>query len=228
MYSVYNFSDNKMFQKDKLERLLKIHNVSRDQILRDTLGKNPKEFSNWKVKWSRLINKKEDDPHNFGLLELSELLARYFNSRGNTNQPVLANSHFITKDTIISGLGELLQNGQVRPYTKKDGNKLSVIEKWKNYQYIYMRMGSSSGSVRYFKPLNHIENEAIYGLSISREKKTKKLFVGYLKPLSNGSFDIVDKSIISDEIINVIAKNITIEASSRITAANYPSDDQWR
>jgi hypothetical protein len=228
MYSVDNFSDNKMFQKDKLDRLLKIHNVSRDQILRDTLGKNPKDFSNWKVKWSRLINKKEDDPGNFGLLELSELLTRYFNSRGLTTQPILANSYFITKDTIINGLGELLQNGQVRPYTKKDGNKLSVIEKWKNYQYIYMRLGSSSGVVRYFRPLTQIENDAIYGLSISREKKTKKLFVGFLKPLSNGSFDIVDKSIISDEIINVIAKNITIEASSRISAANYPNDDQWR
>ena len=79
---LFNNSTNDMFQKDKLENLLKIHNVSRDQVLRDTLGKNPKDFSNWKVKWSRLINKKEEDPGNFGLLELSELLSKYFNKIG--------------------------------------------------------------------------------------------------------------------------------------------------
>ena len=57
---LFNNNTDDMFQKDKLENLLKVHNVSRDQVLRDTLGKNPKDFSNWKVKWSRLINKKEE------------------------------------------------------------------------------------------------------------------------------------------------------------------------
>lgn len=225
---LFNNNNDEMFQKEKLEELLKIHNVSRDQILRDTLGKNPKDFANWKVKWSRLINKKEKDPHNFGLLELSELLTRYFNSRGNTFQPVLGNTHFITRDTLIEGIGELQQNGQVRLYTKKEKKKLNVIEKWKNYQFLYMRQGSQAGSVRYFRPLNNVENDALYGLSISREKKTKKLFVGYLVPKDGGTFDVVDKSTITDEIITIIAKNINIEASSRFIAANYPIDSQWR
>lgn len=225
---LFHNNNDEMFQKEKLEQLLKIHNVSRDQILRDTLGKNPKDFANWKVKWSRLINKKEKDPHNFGLLELSELLTRYFNSRGNTSQPILVNTHFITRDTLIDGVGELLQNGQVRPYTKKEKKKLSVIEKWKNYLFVYMRSGSLAGSVRYFKPFHGIENDALYGLSISKEKKTKKLYVGYLKPTDNGNFDIVDKSTITDEVITTIAKNISIESSSRFVAANYPLDSQWR
>lgn len=225
---LFHNNNDEMFQKEKLEELLKIHNVSRDQILRDTLGKNPKDFANWKVKWSRLINKKEKDPHNFGLLELSELLTRYFNARGNTFQSVLGNTHFITRDTLINGIGELQKNGQVRVYTKKDMRKLSVIEKWKNYQFLYMRSGSLSGSVRYFKPLNGIENDSLYGLAITREKKTKKLFVGYLVPKDGGTYDIVDKSTITDEVITTIAKNIYIDASSRFAAANYPIDSQWR
>jgi len=219
---------NEMFQKEKLEQLLKVHNVSRDQILRDTLGKNPKDFANWKVKWSRLINKKEKDPHNFGLLELSELLTKYFNSRGNTFQAVLSNTHFITKDTIINSVGELQKNGQVRIYQKKDIKRLCVYEKWKNYQFLYIRFGSLSGAVRYFKPLNGIENDSIYGLSISREKKTKKLFVGYLVPKDGGTYDIVDKSTITDEFITTFATNIHVDASSRFVASNYPSDSQWR
>ena len=225
---LFNNNTDDMFQKDKLENLLKIHNVSRDQVLRDTLGKNPKDFSNWKVKWSRLINKKEEDPGNFGLLELSELLAKYFNSKGNIHQNILANTHFITRDTTINGIGELQKNGQVRIYQKKEARKLVVIEKWKNYQFIYMRFGSLSGSVRYFKPLNGVESDAVYGLSISRERKTKKLYVGYLEPTDNGNFDIVDKSTISDDKISVIAKNVTVESSSRFVAANYPLDSQWR
>ena len=225
---LFNNNEYEMFQKDKLDELLKIHNVSRDQVLRDTLGKNAKLFANWKVKWSRLINKKEKDPHNFGLLELSDLLVKYFNSRGKTDQPILSNTHFITKDTIITGLGELQQNGQVRLFNKNEKKKLCVIEKWKNYQFIFMRSGSLAGSVRYFKPFHGIENDALYGLSISREKKTNKIFVGYLVPKDGGNFDIVDKSTITDETITTIAKNITIQDSSRFAAANYPADNQWK
>ena len=36
---LFDNNEDNMFQKDKLENLLKIHNVSRDQVLRDTLGK---------------------------------------------------------------------------------------------------------------------------------------------------------------------------------------------
>nr|BAR28698.1 hypothetical protein [uncultured Mediterranean phage uvMED] len=221
-------SQDEMFQKDKLEDLLKIHNVSRDQILRDTLGKNPKEFANWKVKWSRLINKKEDDPHNFGLLELSELLTKYFNSRGNIHQTILANTHFITRDTKINGIGEIQKNGQVRVWSKKEIRKLIVVEKWKGFQFVLMRAGALAGCVRYFKPLVGIENDSLYGLSISREKKTKKLYVGYLDPKDNGNFDILDKSTITDKVVSTIAINVNIEASSRFAAANYPTDSQWR
>ena len=91
-----------------------------------------------------------------------------------------------------------------------------------------MRFGSLSGSVRYFKPLIGVEGDAVYGLSISREKKTKKLYVGYLEPTDNGNYDIVDKSTITDDKISVIAKNVSVEASSRFVAANYPIDSQWR
>ena len=91
-----------------------------------------------------------------------------------------------------------------------------------------MRSGSLAGSVRYFKPFHGIENDALYGLSISKEKKTNKIFVGYLVPKDGGNFDIVDKSTITDETITTIAKNITIQDSSRFAAANYPNDNQWK
>ena len=79
------------FQKEKLDEQLKLHNISRDQLLRETLGKDTKTFANWKVKWSRLINKGVDDPSNFGLLELSKLFSILKNRKVNvTRSPGLS------------------------------------------------------------------------------------------------------------------------------------------
>ena len=224
---LFNNSEYEMFQKEKLEELLKIHNVSRDQVLRDTLGKNAKLFANWKVKWSRLINKKEKDPHNFGLLEFSTLLAKYFNARGKIDEPVVSNTYFITQDTVITGIGELQLNGQVRIWSKKEQRKLKVEEKWRGLSFIMLKLGASRGSLRYFRPLKIIENESLYSMSIIREKKTKKLFVGYLIPLSNGNYDVVDKSPITDQTISVITKDIQVDAAAKFVAASYPTNNQW-
>ncbi len=226
---VFDIADNieQMFQKQKLEELLKVHNVSRDQVLRDTLGKNVKDFNNWKVKWSRLVNKKDKDPGNFGLLEFSTLLAKYFNARGKIDEPIISNTYFITQDTVITGIGDLQLNGQVRVWSKKEQRKLKVVEKWRGYNFIMLKLGSTRGSLRYFKPLKIIETEALYSMSIVREKKTKKLFVGYLIPLSNGNYDVVDKSSITDETISVMAQNIQVDAAAKFMAASYPNNNQW-
>ena len=57
------------FNKKLLDELKRKHNVTMDQIIKQIKPK--KEFSNWKVKISRLINKKDTDPSHFGFLKLS-------------------------------------------------------------------------------------------------------------------------------------------------------------
>ena len=125
MFNILKAPMDNLFQKDKLEEQLILHKVSRDQLLRETLGKKIKEFNNWKVKWSRLINKKSTDPHNFGLLELSELLAEYFNKKRHNGMPILSSTHFITRTSIIDVIGAFMQNGQVRISNKKNYWKLN-------------------------------------------------------------------------------------------------------
>ena len=90
-----------------------------------------------------------------------------------------------------------------------------------------LKLGSTRGSLRYFKPLKIVETEALYSMSIVREKKTKKLFVGYLIPLSNGNYDVVDKSTITDETISVMAQNIQVDAAAKFMAASFPNNNQW-
>lgn len=227
MFNISKTPMDSLFQKDKLEEQLTIHKVSRDQVLRETLGKKIKEFNNWKVKWSRLVNKKHTDPHNFGLLELSELLAEYFNKKRHNGLPVLSSTHFITKTCIIDVCGAFMQNGQVRSFNKKDYWKLKVIEHWGYHKGIIVKQGYMQGSVRFIKKLDQIRTNADYTLSVVRQKKTKILYWGWLIPQSNGKYNIEDRSVINDKKISDVVTNIDIDGSSKIESIAYPKESDW-
>ena len=88
-----------LFQRDKLEELKAKYNVTMDQIIHETKPK--KEFKNWKVKISKVVNRKEADPTNFGLLELSTFLANYFNLKATDNgDPLLQFTYSLSKPSV--------------------------------------------------------------------------------------------------------------------------------
>ena len=227
MFNILKAPMDNLFQKDKLDEQLILHKVSRDQLLRETLGKKIKEFNNWKVKWSRLINKKSTDPHNFGLLELSELLAEYFNKKRHNGMPILSSTHFITRTSIIDVIGAFMQNGQVRISNKKNYWKLKVSEQWVNHLGIIVKQGYLQGTVRCIKALDQIRTDADYTLSVVRQKKTKILYWGWLMPQSNGKYNIEDRSVINDKKISDVVTNIDIESSSKIEGIVYPKETHW-
>jgi len=227
MFEVNKTNMDSKFQKDKLDEQLNLHKVSRDQLLRDTLGKKVKEFNNWKVKWSRLINKKSSDPHNFGLLELSELFADYFNKKRFNGLPYLSSTHFITRSCVIKVVGDFMQNGQIRERKLKEIWSLKVNENWVNHVGIIIKQGNLKGAVKFIKPLDLIRTSADYTLSIVRQKKTKTLYYGWLIPQSNGKYNIEDLSIISNKKISDIVTNIDIESSSKIEGIAFPKDNHW-
>ena len=104
---------------------------------------------------------------------------------------------------------------------------MKVIEKWKDYEFVIQKSGFLKSFVRYFKPLKIIQNDSFYSICVSQQKKTKDLFIGYLKPLTNGNYNIEDRSSISGEKIADIATNVNIDAASKIEATNFPTDNQW-
>ena len=227
MFEINKCNMDSVFQKDKLEEQLAIHKVSRDQILRETLGKKVKDFNNWKVKWSRLINKKSTDPHNFGLLELSELLADYFNKKRYNGLPSLSSTHFITKSCIIDCCGSFMQNGQVREFKPKEKLKLKVTDYWVNHVAIMIRQGFLQGAVRFVKPLTEVRSSSDYTLSVVRQKKTKLVYWGWLMPQSNGKYTLEERSLISDKKLGDIITNIEIDGSAKIEGIVYPQDSHW-
>lgn len=215
------------FQKEKLDEQLKLHGVSRDQLLRDTLGKNPKDFANWKVKWSRLINKGIDDPKHFGLLELSKLFAKYFNEKAFGSAKIIPSTYFITPDVTIKGIGEFLPNGQIRPYNKDEKWMLSVQQIWGDFVFLTNKQGYLKGAVRFCKPLKQINFSANYAPAVIRQKKTKKLYWGFLIPQADGTYNLEDRSLIGDTKIKDIITNIHIEASSKLEGVIFPKDNAW-
>ena len=227
MFDILKAPMDNLFQKDKLDEQLILHKVSRDQLLRETLGKKIKEFNNWKVKWSRLINKKSTDPHNFGLLELSELLAEYFNKKRHNGMPILSSTHFITRTSTIDVIGAFMQNGQVRISNKKNYWKLKVSEQWVNHLGIIVKQGYLQGTVRCIRLLDQIRTDADYTLSVVRQKKTKILYWGWLMPQSNGKYNIEDRSVINDKKISDVVTNIDIDGSSKIESIAYPKESDW-
>tara|TARA_R100000742_G_C4260618_1_gene78426 strand:- start:86 stop:751 length:666 start_codon:yes stop_codon:yes gene_type:complete len=215
-----------LFQKDKLEELKAKYGVTMDQIIHETKPK--KEFKNWKVKISKAVNRKESDPTNFGLLELSTFLANYFNIKATeSGDPPLPSTYFLGKISTIECIGEFQDNGQIRLWNKNEKCKLKVDSKWLGHKAIYIRNGVLNGAVRIYKQCNNISSSANYSFAIAKQKKTNNLYYGYLKPQSNGKYNFEDFSLVSGKKVNDIVTNLDIVCSAKIVANILPKDADW-
>ena len=81
--------------------------------------------------------------------------------------------------------------------------------------------------VRFIKPLTQINFSANYSPAVVRQKKTKKIYWGFLIPQADGTYNIEDRSLIGDQKVREIVTNITIEASAKIEGVIFPNDNSW-
>jgi hypothetical protein len=58
---------------------------------------------------------------------------------------------------------------------------------------------------------------------LSQEKKSKIIWVGYVEPLSNGNYDILDKSAATGKTIGKLAENVQLAWATQIIQASFPS-----
>tara|TARA_R100001082_G_scaffold3310_2_gene2713 strand:- start:15 stop:704 length:690 start_codon:yes stop_codon:yes gene_type:complete len=214
------------FNREELDDLKAIHKITMDQIILDTKPK--KEFRNWKTKISRLINKKGNDPSNFGYLELSEMLSDYFNKR-NVVKEKLSATHFIGKQAAICSCGELDPDGVVRIFEPNKTWRLRVDAKYSALNAVYIRHGAFAGFVRLFKRKdNFIDPNAEHRFSVVKQKKTNEIFWGFLKPLATPRrYSVTDHSIVSGQKVKDIATNIEIAASAPFLHSFKPNNADW-
>ena len=209
------------FNKKLLDELKQKHNVTMDQIIKQIKPK--KEFSNWKVKISRLINKKDTDPSHFGFLELSENLSDYFNLISDDPEK-LSPTAFIDKDYWINCIGECVDTGEIILWKTKW--KVKVPKYLSHLEAYYVRQGARRGKIRLAPKLSLTDFKADYSFSIIKQKRTNKLFYGYLKPLSNGKVNICDFSAIKDKL-EVLYPNMEYHSKAPIIHTFQPREQDW-
>tara|TARA_B100001250_G_scaffold47892_1_gene37514 strand:+ start:118 stop:807 length:690 start_codon:yes stop_codon:yes gene_type:complete len=217
---------NSLFQKEKLEALKVKYKITMDQIIHDTKPK--REFKNWKVKISKAINRKQNDPTNFGQLELSAFLTNYFNSKAIENgDPLLPITYFLGKKATIECIGEFQETGDIRLWGKNEKWKIKIDSEWINHKAIYIRSGILNGAIRIIKTIENLSSSANYTFSVAKQKKTNNLYFGVLKPLSSGKYTVEDFSLVSGKKVSEIASNIEINGSAKILATIFPKDTDW-
>ena len=227
--------NDKIFQADKLDSLFKKYSSKQNpcnitSFIKTTYGKKPNVVANMKVKVSRLINKTADATTNYGLLELSNDLASYFNKHHRTNgDEILGMTHFLGRQSTIENCGELDPDGSVRLYEPKNMWSIKVDAKYCKLTAVYIRSGAFAGFVRLFKKSsNFIDPNSEYRFSIVKQKKTNSIFWGFLKPLTAPRrYSVIDYSIVTGQKVGEIATNIEIAASAPFVHHFKPTNTDW-
>ena len=218
-----NMSDdqNNGFRKEGLEFLKARYKKTTDDFIKDTYPK--KDQSNMRVKISRLINKPKGAPGYFGALELANDLSKYFNKFLTNGDPHIAPNYFLGRAAYIDLVGTSYGNAQVRIFNKKELKKVAVPVRYHGCQAITSQNSLSNGMIRIFKPRNIVYPEAMNRWCLSQEKKSKIIWVGYVEPLSNGNYDILDKSAATGKTIGKLAEDVQLAWATQIIQASFPS-----
>lgn len=223
MYKTHkNMSDDHHngFRKEGLEFLKERYKFTTQDFIKATYPK--KEWANWEVKISRLINKPKDSKENFGALQLAEALAKFVAKKLKPNDLAITPNYFLGRAAYVDIIGASYGNGQIGLFQKKNIKKVSVPARYSGFQAITSRNALSNGMIRLFKPKNYIDPEADNRWGLVQDKKTKIIWVGGIEPRSNGKYDILDKSASTGKTIGILVEDINLAWSTRIEQASFP------
>ncbi len=105
----------------------------------------------------------------------------------------------------------------------KEITKVNIHPKYANCHAIESKQGSSMGLMRLFIPNKNVDRNANHRFSISQDRKSKIIWLGYIEPQSNGKYNILDRSYSTGKIIGNLVENISLSWSSEIKALYYPN-----
>tara|TARA_R100000742_G_C4275202_1_gene95533 strand:+ start:265 stop:987 length:723 start_codon:yes stop_codon:yes gene_type:complete len=218
-----NMTDSSLlgFRKEGLEFLKNKYKKTTQDFIKETFPK--KEWANWEVKISRLINKPKDSKENFTELKLAELLAEYFNKFRKNGDYYISENYFLGSCAYIDVVGASYGNAQVGLYPKKQIKKCAVPIRYNGYHGITSKNSLSNGMIRLFKPRNQVYSGADNRFGICQDKKSKIIWVGCIEPRSNGRYDVLDKSASTGKTIGTLVEDIQLSWSSRIEYASFPT-----
>ncbi len=208
------------FRRPALDQLLKKNNKKISDFIKDTYL--PKEQKNKFAQISKILNPKKNAPKYYTENDLAFDLSHWFNSF--LNGDVLVSPEYFIGHTIeIPVVGSLYGNGQVGLHKGKEITKVNIHPKYANCHAIESKQGSSMGLMRLFIPNKNVDRNANHRFSISQDRKSKIIWLGYIEPQSNGKYNILDRSYSTGKIIGNLIENISLSWSSEIKALYYPN-----
>ena len=208
------------FRRPALELLLKNSNKKISDFIKDTYS--PKEQKNKFAQISKILNPKKNAPHYYTVNHFSYDLCTWVNNFSTTDV-IISPEFFMGENSQINVIGSLYGSGQIILNKGKDLYKINVHPKYSTYSAIECHVDSKRGLMMLYQPNKNVDRLANNKTVICQDKKTKVIWYGYLDPISNGKFNILDKSTSTGKTIGKLAENISLSWSAEIKAAYYPN-----
>jgi len=199
---------------------------SREIVLKHLLAKkfkNKATARNWEIKLNRNINKKDDAKTNWGEYDTARFLAKLLNENKKPNDAFLVAKDFIGGKNFIKVIGESLDGGKVLMYPEKRKFKIEVAIANPECVGIIHKGRTLPNAIRLYKNSNKVSYEADGKLSFVKCKKSKVVYMGWLEPNGDGSYNVVSYCILTGKLHGAVVSNITPDWSARIEDAttNY-------
>jgi len=201
------------FIKTKLEVLLNKHNKKLSNFIKDTYS--VKELKNKSVQIHKLLNPKPNSPKYYTENDLSNDLAEWFNKLKGAEESLISPTFFLEQQTKIDVIGALYSDAKVELYKTGTSKKILVNSSYSDCIAIINKTHFLNGSIKIFKLIKTMSDHVENNLSIVQDKKTKIIYFGYIDPISNSKYSILDVSASTGKIIGTIIKNVSLSWSSK-------------
>ena len=204
---------NIKFSNDKLDLLLKKNNKKISDFIKQTYPS--KEQKNKFAQISKLTNKPKDAPKYYTENNLSGDLANWFNKMKDDKDLLIEPTFFLEQQSQIKVIGAQFNDARIELFKTGVFKKILVNFKYSDCIAIINKTRFSNGTIKIFKSIKQSNDIAENSLCIAQDKKTKIIYFGYIEPIANSKYNILDISASTGNVVGTIIGNVSLSWSSK-------------
>jgi len=204
---------NIKFSKDKLDLLLKKFDKKIADFVKSTYSS--KEQKNKAVQIHKLLNPKINAPKYYTENNLSGDLANWFNKMKDDKDLPIDSTFFLEQQSQIKVIGAQFNDARIELFKTGVFKKILVNFKYSDCIAIINKTRFSNGTIKIFKSIKQSNDIAENSLCIAQDKKTKIIYFGYIEPIANSKYNILDISASTGNVVGTIIGNISLSWSSK-------------
>ena len=204
---------NIKFSNDKLDLLLKKNNKKISDFIKQTYPF--KEQKNKFAQISKLTNKPKDAPKYYTENNLSGDLANCFNKMKDDKDLLIEPTFFLEQQSQIKVIGAQFNDARIEFFKTGVFKKILVNFKYSDCIAIINKTRFSNGTIKIFKSIKQSNDIAENSLCIAQDKKTKIIYFGYIEPIANSKYNILDISLSTGNVVGTIIGNVSLLWSSK-------------